>query len=331
MQINKGNKFVGGVKMEKRKIILDCDPGHDDAITMLMAAVHPKIDLLGITIVAGNQTLDKTVVNGLNVCQLLDIDAKVYAGMPKPLVREQVVADNVHGESGLDGPVFGPLHRQVEKTHAIKYIIDTLLESDGDITLVPVGPLTNIAVAMRTEPRIVPKIKEIVLMGGAYGTGNFTPSAEFNIFADPEAAQVVFTSGAPIVMMGLDLTNQTLCTMEVIERMEAVGNAAGKLFGDIMRFTLKSQFECFGLEAGPVHDATCVAYLIHPEAFETQDMFVEIDTNQGPCYGRTVCDELNVLKQAPNAKVGKKIDTDYFWDLVEECIKKYSDVYVGAK
>lgn len=309
--------------MEKRKIILDCDPGHDDAITILMAAAHPKIDLLGITIVAGNQTLDKTVVNGLNVCQLLGIDANVYAGMPKPLVREQVVAGNVHGESGLDGPVFGPLHRQAEKTNAVNYIIDTLMASEGDITLVPVGPLTNIAVAIRMEPLIIPKIKEIVLMGGAYGTGNFTPSAEFNIFADPEAAHVVFTSGAPIVMMGLDLTNQTLCTLEIIERMEAVGNVAGKLFGDIMRFTLKSQFECFGLEAGPLHDATCVGYLISPEAFETQEMYVEVDSNRGPCYGRTVCDELNVLEQKANAKVGKKIDTETFWNLVEACIRKY--------
>jgi ribosylpyrimidine nucleosidase len=288
-----------------------------------MAAAHPKIDLLGITIVAGNQTLDKTVVNGLNVCQLLGIDANVYAGMPKPLVREQVVAGNVHGESGLDGPVFGPLHRQAEKTNAVNYIIDTLMASEGDITLVPVGPLTNIAVAMRMEPLIIPKIKEIVLMGGAYGTGNFTPSAEFNIFADPEAAHVVFTSGAPIVMMGLDLTNQTLCTLEIIERMEAVGNVAGRLFGDIMRFTLKSQFECFGLEAGPLHDATCVGYLISPEAFETQEMYVEVDSNRGPCYGRTVCDELNVLEQKANAKVGKKIDTETFWDLVEACIRKY--------
>ncbi|EOI53747.1 ribosylpyrimidine nucleosidase [Enterococcus gilvus] len=309
--------------MEKRKIILDCDPGHDDAITILMAAAHPKINLLGITIVAGNQTLDKTVVNGLNVCQLLGIDANVYAGMPKPLVREQVVAGNVHGESGLDGPVFGPLHRQAEKTNAVNYIVDTLMASEGDITLVPVGPLTNIAVAMRMEPLIIPKINEIVLMGGAYGTGNFTPSAEFNIFADPEAAHVVFTSGAPIVMMGLDLTNQTLCTLEIIERMEAAGNVAGKLFGDIMRFTLKSQFECFGLEAGPLHDATCVGYLISPEAFETQEMYVEVDSNRGPCYGRTVCDELNVLEQKANAKVGKKIDTETFWDLVEACIRKY--------
>ncbi|HGV2951681.1 TPA: ribosylpyrimidine nucleosidase, partial [Escherichia coli] len=206
--------------MEKRKIILDCDPGHDDAIAMMMAAKHPAIDLLGITIVAGNQTLDKTLINGLNVCQKLEINVPVYAGMPQPIMRKQIVADNIHGETGLDGPVFEPLTCQAESTHAVKYIIDTLMASDGDITLVPVGPLSNIAVAMRMQPAILPKIREIVLMGGAYGTGNFTPSAEFNIFADPEAARVVFTSGVPLVMMGLDLTNQTVCTPDVIARME---------------------------------------------------------------------------------------------------------------
>lgn len=177
--------------MEKRKIILDCDPGHDDAIAMMMAAKHPAIELLGITIVAGNQTLDKTLVNGLNVCQKLGIDVPVYAGMPRPIMREQIVAADIHGESGLDGPVFEPLTKKQEPVHAVSYIIDTLMASDGDITLVPVGPLTNIAVAMRMEPAIVSKIREIVLMGGAYGTGNVTPSAEFNVYADPEAARVV--------------------------------------------------------------------------------------------------------------------------------------------
>ena len=149
--------------MEKRKIILDCDPGHDDAIAIMMAARHPAIDLLGITIVAGNQTLDKTLVNGLNVCQKLGIQVPVYKGMPRPLMREQIVAGNIHGESGLDGPVFEPLTRKEEKIHAVQYIIETLMASDGDITLVPVGPLTNIAVSMRMEPAIIPKIREIVL------------------------------------------------------------------------------------------------------------------------------------------------------------------------
>ncbi len=309
--------------IEKRKIILDCDPGHDDAIAIMMAARHPAIDLLGITIVAGNQTVDKTTVNGLNVCQALGIDVPIYSGMPEPLVRKQIVADNIHGETGLDGPVFGPLTRKAEDKHAVQYIIDTLMASDGDITLVPTAPLTNIAVAMRMQPAILPKIKEIVLMGGAYGTGNFTPSAEFNIYADPEAAHVVFSSGVPLVMMGLDLTNQTVCTPDVIARMEEAGGPAGQLFSDIMNFTLKTQYENFGLEGGPVHDATCIGYLINPEGIKTQDMYVEVDVNRGPCYGRTVCDELGVTGKPANTKVGITIDTGWFWDLVEECVRMY--------
>ncbi|WP_415363405.1 Pyrimidine-specific ribonucleoside hydrolase RihB [Mammaliicoccus lentus] len=309
--------------MEKQKIILDCDPGHDDAITMLMAYTHPSIDLLGITIVSGNQILGKTVKNGLNVAQYLDMDVKIYPGAPEPLIRETVIADNVHGVTGMDGPVFEKLKRQPEKKKAVQFIIDSLLESSGDIILVPTGPLTNIALAMKIEPAIIPKIKEIVLMGGAYGNGNFTPSAEFNIFADPEAAHVVFKSGASIVMMGLDVTNQTICTTEVIERMESADNKAGKLFGDLMRFTLKTQYEEFGLEAGPLHDSTTVAYIVNKELFEVQEMFVEVDINRGPSYGRTVCDESNVLKEKPNVKVGKKVDTAKFFDLVEECIKMY--------
>lgn len=309
--------------MATRKIILDCDPGHDDAIAIMLAAKHPAIELLGISIVAGNQTLDKTLINGLNVCQTLNIDTPVYAGMPQPIMRKQIVADNIHGETGLDGPVFGPLTRKAEKKHAVNFIIDTLMDSTGDITLVPVGPLTNIAVAMRMQPAIIPKIREIVLMGGAYGTGNFTPSAEFNIFADPEAARVVFTSGVPLVMMGLDLTHQTVCTPDIISRMENAGGPAGKLFSDMMNFTLKTQYDNYGLEGGPVHDATCVAYLINPDAFKVQEMYVEIDVNSGPCYGRTVCDEQGVLGKSANTKVGITLDTAWFWDLVEECVRKY--------
>lgn len=309
--------------MATRKIILDCDPGHDDAIAIMLAAKHPAIELLGISIVAGNQTLDKTLINGLNVCQTLNIDTPVYAGMPQPIMRKQIVADNIHGETGLDGPVFGPLTRKAKKKHAVNFIIDTLMDSTGDITLVPVGPLTNIAVAMRMQPAIIPKIREIVLMGGAYGTGNFTPSAEFNIFADPEAARVVFTSGVPLVMMGLDLTHQTVCTPDIISRMENAGGPAGKLFSDMMNFTLKTQYDNYGLEGGPVHDATCIAYLINPDAFKVQEMYVEIDVNSGPCYGRTVCDELGVLGKSANTKVGITLDTAWFWDLVEECVRKY--------
>lgn len=304
------------------KIILDCDPGHDDAIAIMIGAKHPSIELLGITTVAGNQTHDKTLPNALHVCQHLGIDVPVYGGMPLPMVRDQVVAADVHGKSGLDGPVFEPLTLKPQPKHAVNFIIDTLLESDGDITLVPVGPLTNIAVAMRMEPKILPKIKQIVMMGGAYGLGNTTPAAEFNFFADPEAADIVFKSGVPLVMMGLDLTNQTLCTMDVIERMESIGNKAGKLFGDIMRFTLVSQ-RVNGLEAGPVHDVTCLGYLIDPTIFELKPAYTEIDTAKGVSYGRSVCDMIGRSGKKPNSMVGITLNLEKFWDMVFETVSRY--------
>ena len=192
--------------MEKTKIILDCDPGHDDAVAITLAANSDKIDLLGITVVAGNQTLEKTQINARNVCQWLGVDVPVYAGCGQPMVREKMIAGDIHGETGLDGPVFPPLTKELEKEHAVDFIVKTLMESDGDITMVTTGPMTNLAMAMRMEPAIIPKIKQIVLMGGAYTNGNVTPAAEFNIIADADAAYVCFTSGRPITMMGLDVT-----------------------------------------------------------------------------------------------------------------------------
>lgn len=311
--------------MERRKIILDCDPGHDDAIAIMVAAKHPKIDLLGITAVAGNQTLDKTLPNALHVCQHLNINVPVYGGMSLPLSRDQITAGDIHGKTGLDGPVFEPLTRKAEPMHAVEYIAKTLLASDGDITLVPVGPLTDIALVMRMYPETVGKIREIVLMGGAYGLGNTTPAAEFNIYADPEAANVVFTSGVPIVMMGLDLTNQTICTADIIARMEALGNKAGRLFGDIMRFTLETQRKYNGLDAGPVHDVTCIGYLIAPQLFTMRKMYCELDLSHGPSYGRTVCDYVGRLHKQPNALVGVTLDLDRFWDLVAETLAMYGE------
>ena len=168
-----------------KKIILDVDPGHDDAVAIMLAAFNPEIDLLGITVVAGNQTLEKTFNNALKVCSHLGIDVPVYKGMPGPMVREQVIADDIHGETGLDGPDFGEITKKGETMHAVDYIIEKLLGSDEKITLVPTGPLSNIGMALRKEPRIKEKIEQIVLMGGAYQLGNSTPAAEFNIFADP--------------------------------------------------------------------------------------------------------------------------------------------------
>ena len=310
--------------MEKIKMILDCDTGHDDAIALMLAAKHQQIQLLGITTVNGNAPANRTLINTLNVCQYLGIDVPVYGGMDRPIVRERYNATDVHGESGLDGPVFEPLVLAPQKEHAVQYIIDTVMASDNDIVIVPVGPLTNIAMAMRLQPAICGKIKQISLMGGAFGVGNSTPAAEFNIYADPEAAKIVFESGVPIVMMGLDITNTALADMQIIERMEGLGNRAGKLFGEIMRFTFESQQRTNHLAAGPVHDVLAVAYLVHPDLFEMKEMNVEIDVSHGPCYGRTVADYNNNTGKPANAVVGVKLNVAEFWDFVESILRQYN-------
>lgn len=304
----------------KIKTILDCDVGHDDAIALMLGAAHPRIDLLGICAVAGNQVLAKTLKNTLHVVQHLDLSIPVYSGMDRPMVRDQIVAADIHGESGLDGPVFEPLRIREEKEHAVEFLIRTLMESPDKITLVPVGPLSNIGMALRLQPQIAEKIEKIVLMGGAYGLGNYSASAEFNILVDPEAAHIVFSSGVPIVMMGLDLTNQALANMSVIERMENIGNKAGKLFGDMMRFTFESQ-KILGLSAGPVHDVTAMAYVVREDIFETKPAYVEVCLDKGCCYGRTVCDFYGRTGKKPNALVGMGLDLEKFWNLVEENLR----------
>lgn len=249
--------------MTKKRILLDCDPGHDDAVAIMLAGKSPEIDLLGITVVAGNQTIEKTTKNALNVCQYLGLDVPVYAGCGQPMIRgRQIIADDIHGKTGLDGPTFDPLTKTAGEKHGVNFIIDTLLASEGDITLVATGPLTNLAMAMRLEPKILPKIKEIVIMGGSYQMGNVTPAAEFNILADADAAHVVFTSGRKVVMIGLDVTRKVLCYPHIIERMSKVNSKASKLFCDLMAFFNKTQKEVFGWDGGPLHDPVTIAYLI---------------------------------------------------------------------
>ena len=307
------------------KIILDCDPGHDDAVAILMAGIHPSIRLLGITTVARNQTLNKTTINALNVCQYLNIDVPVCSGMSLPMVRKvQTIANDIHGESGLDGPVFDKLTKELDKRHAVNFIIETLKNSNEKITLVVTGPMTNVAMAFRMEPSIVEKVKRVIFMGGSYQLGNVTPAAEFNIFADAEAAYVVFNSGVPLVMMGLDLTRQALCYPNIVERMGKVGGKASKLFVDLMGFFCKTQKQVFGWEGGPLHDPTCIAYIIDESCIETKDMYSEVEIRSEKCYGRTLCDYFGVTKNKPNSKVSIKLDVDKFWNIVEECIKLYN-------
>ncbi len=311
--------------MQKEKIILDCDPGHDDAVAIMLAAINPKIELLGITVVAGNQKLEKTVNNALKVCNHLNLDVPVYSGMSRPMIREQLIADDIHGETGLDGPKFEELKIKAEDKHAVNFIIDTLMNSDEKVTLVPTGPLTNIGMAIRFEPRIIEKINRIVLMGGSYQLGNMTPAAEFNILADPDAAHIVFSSGVKIVMMGLDLTRQASATKEVVEKIKSLNNKASKLFVDLMEFFAASQKNVFGWSAPPVHDPTTIAYIIDPECIEVKPMFCEIELWSEKSYGRTLCDYFGILKKEPNVDVAVKLDFDKFWNLVYENLKLYDN------
>lgn len=311
--------------MQKEKIILDCDPGHDDAVAIMLAAINPKIELLGITVVAGNQKLEKTVNNALKVCNHLNLNVPVYSGMSRPMIREQLIADDIHGETGLDGPKFEELKIKAEDKHAVNFIIDTLMNSDEKVTLVPTGPLTNIGMAIRFEPRIIEKINRIVLMGGSYQLGNMTPAAEFNILADPDAAHIVFSSGVKIVMMGLDLTRQASATKEVVEKIKSLNNKASKLFVDLMEFFAASQKNVYGWSAPPVHDPTTIAYIIDPECIEVKPMFCEIELWSERSYGRTLCDYFGILKKEPNVDVAIKLDFDKFWNLVYENLKLYDN------
>ena len=306
------------------KIILDMDPGHDDAVAMMLAWAHPRIDLRAITVVAGNQTLEKTTRNALNVATALGVTGvPVAAGMSGPMVRSQVIADDIHGVTGLDGPTFGDPTVPLDNRHAVQLIIEILMNSAGDITLVPTGPLSNIAMAMRMEPRIIEKIERIVLMGGSYQLGNITPAAEFNIFADPEAAHVVFSSGRPLVMMGLDLTRQAKVFPSVVERMREIGNPVSELFVELMEFFAKTQKEVFGWEGPPLHDPTTVAWLIDPTLIKTKPMAVEVELRGEHTYGRTCCDYFGMTRKAPNAEVALELDTERFWDLIHDTLKLY--------
>ncbi len=311
--------------MEKTKIILDCDPGHDDAVAILLAGKNENIDLLGITVVAGNQTLEKTTRNALQVVQWLGLEVPVYGGCGQPMIREKITAGDIHGETGLDGPLFPELRRRAEGKHAVQYMIDTLLSSDGDITVVTTGPMTNLAMALRLEPKIREKIRRIVLMGGSYTNGNVTPAAEFNILADADAAYVCFTSGLPITMVGLDVTRKVLCYPDIVERMAKVGNKASKLFVDLMGHFCRTQKETFGWEGGPLHDPVTIACLIDPTVLTTKPMNAQVDIRSTSSYGRTNCDYFGYMKLPATADVAIDIDVEKFWDIVEEGLRAYGE------
>lgn len=304
-----------------RKIILDCDPGHDDAMAILLAQGSQDIDLVGITTVAGNQTLDKTTLNARRVCTVAGItDVPICAGCPAPLVRPLVTAAYIHGESGLDGPQWAEPTVPLSDEHAVDFIVRTIMESDGDITLVPVGPLTNIAMAMRREPRIVEKTREVVLMGGSSGRGNHTPAAEFNIIVDPEAAAAVFSAPWPVTMVGLNLTHQAGAGPDVIERISALGSPLARTVVDLLGFFGSTYKAAEGRPHPPVHDPCAVARVAKPELVQVEDAFIVVETKGEWTSGMTVTDLTGRLGHEPNAKVATVLDRAGFWDEMVKAI-----------
>jgi inosine-uridine nucleoside N-ribohydrolase len=301
-------------------ILLDCDPGHDDAIALLLALASPELDLLGVTTVAGNQTLEKTTANAIRVLEFVGRgDVPVAAGADRPLARELFVAAYVHGESGLDGPALPEPERVPVEQHAVDFLAERILDSPRAVTLVAVGPLTNIALLLAICPEAAGNVERVVLMGGAIAEGNVTPAAEFNIYVDPEAAWQVFHSGLPLTMIGLDVTHKALMTAAQAERLRISGDP-GRLVAELYDFFVEYHRRTYGHGGAPIHDAVAIAQVLRPGIVETLPRHVDVDCESQLCRGRTVVDLWCRTGSDPNADVGVDLDADGFLELLCERI-----------
>jgi inosine-uridine nucleoside N-ribohydrolase len=297
-------------------ILLDCDPGHDDAIALLLALGSPEVELRGVTTVAGNQTLEKTTANAIRVLELAGRgDLPVAAGSPRPLVRELHVASNVHGETGLDGPDLPPAQAEASGQHAVDFLAERL---EG-ATVVATGPLTNVALLLARYPEVRPE--RIVLMGGAIAEGNVTPAAEFNIWADPEAAARVFGSGLDVTMVGLDVTHRALVTPGHAEELRRAGRI-GKAVAELLDFYGVFHREVYRFDGSPVHDAVAVAHVIDPALLELERLNARVDCESALCRGRTVVDVWRRTGLEPNAHVAVGIDSERFLALLLERLSR---------
>jgi inosine-uridine nucleoside N-ribohydrolase len=307
-----------------KPVILDCDPGHDDMVAIILAAANPEIDLLGITTVAGNGTLGRTTRNARATCAMAGIHGvPIAAGAPAPLLGALSTAPSVHGESALDGAEL-PSGDDVplEPVHAVELTARLLRASAEPVTLIPVGPLTNVALLLRLHPELTDRISEIVVMGGSMGAGNVTPFAEFNIWVDPEAADVVFTSGVAVTLCGLDVTHQALATPAVLERLAALGTPLAATVVDLLGFFRDRYRDIWGLDSPPVHDPVAVARVVDPTIVRCQDAYVAIELHGTHTRGATVCDRYGVVGHAPNAQVATALDAPRFWDLVIDAVAR---------
>lgn len=316
------------------QVILDCDPGHDDALAILLAAQH--FDVLGITTVGGNQSLDKVTSNALKVLEFSGLThLSVIPGFDGPLVGPQRLA-TVHGKSGLDGPCLPEPTTAPHPGHAVEFIVDTAM-SGGEVTIIATGPLTNVAAALHREPRLARRLSQISLMGGSVTFGNSTPAAEFNVWCDPEAAHVVFSSGVPIKMVGLNLTRQAVVRRGEIERVRGLGNRTGRIAAELLEFYCAQYHGLFGLDGGLLHDPCAVAWLIDPMLIEGRPLHVAVELRGEHTRGMTVSDCRHLRGsssdivgvegirqgQPPNAQVGLRLDGPRFFDLLVNTLAQY--------
>jgi len=310
-----------------RPILIDCDPGQDDAVALLLALAAPKeLDILGITAVAGNVPLALTQRNARLVCELAGRDdVQVYAGCPRPMVRKLITAEEVHGVNGVDGMDIHEPAVPLQSKHAVDFIVDTLLSAQGDgITLVPTGPLTNIAMAMVKEPAILPKIRQIVLMGGAMREGgNTTASAEFNILVDPHAAHVVFNCGRPIVAMGLDVTHQVLASPERVAAIRELDNEVADSTCAMLSYFNRFDTAKYGSAGAPLHDPCTIAYLLKPDLFEGKHCHIAVETGSELSMGHTAVDFWGVSNRQANALWIHRVDADGFYALLTDHLARY--------
>ncbi|PYE48682.1 nucleoside hydrolase [Deinococcus yavapaiensis] len=303
-------------------IILDCDPGHDDAVALLLALASSELSVLGVTVTHGNVELERTLANTLALREFAGSDVPVYGGAARPLVRAPLTATHVHGASGVGNVVLPRPTRGAERERAAEFIVRTALERPGEVTLVAIGPLTNVALALRLEPRLAAFLKGIVFMGGSLSHGNTTPAAEFNFHADPHAARIVLESGARITMFGLDATRQVPITRAHVERFERAASPSAKLCGALLDDAL-SRLEARGRSVGALHDPCTVAFLVDPGLFETRELFVSVDVSEGDNFGRSTADFTSATSQTPNVRAAVTARADEFYDLLFERLSNF--------
>ncbi|MFB5950145.1 pyrimidine-specific ribonucleoside hydrolase RihA [Klebsiella pasteurii] len=307
-------------------VIIDCDPGHDDAIALVLALASPELDVKAVTSSAGNQTPDKTLRNVLRMLTLLKRpDIAVAGGALKPLMRELIIADNVHGESGLDGPALPEPGFAAQSCTAVELMANILRDSAEPVTIVATGPQTNVALLLNSHPELHAKIDRIVIMGGAMVLGNWQPAVEFNIYVDPEAAEIVFQSGIPVVMAGLDVTHKAQIHVEDIERFRRIGNPISTIVAELLDFFLEyHKDEKWGFVGAPLHDPCTIAWLLKPEMFTTVERWVGVETQGKYTQGMTVVDFYNLTGKQPNATVMLDVDRQAFVDLLADRLAFYA-------